>query len=216
MRLVHFFLAFLLVFQLFAVAGCDEKTEKSAHVLLTSEESVWFAPHFSGSTYRIDHAIPLDLLSELDVLLGNTGFWSLYDESKNLLGYARQIADPLDCSSGKCKAIRFFVLFDVHLNYTAVFHPEGKSGDFYKGVEGDLEADELFTPADWEFLHSLLLDPPTLLLEAEDTGVIVDAVTTATYEAYWDVVVRQAAYTTYTVLHHMITSRELIQGQVAE
>ena len=65
-------------------------------------------------------------------------------------------------------------------------------------------------------MHALLLDPPAKLLEAESTNVIVDAVTTATFEPYWDVVVRQAAYTTYKVLHHMVTSRELLQSQLAE
>ena len=58
------------------------------------------------------------------------------------------------------------------------------------------------------------MDPPALLLEAESSAQIVDAVSTATFEEYWDVVVRQAAYTTYRVIWHMITSRELIQAQV--
>jgi hypothetical protein len=216
MRNVNILFAISLICSAFVAAGCDEKTVKSEHVDLTSEELGWFSATHPSAATRIVHTIPGDLLSELDLAMGNTTFWSLYDAQKILLGHARQIGDPLDCSSGKCKAIRFFLLFDTNLNYTDVFHPAGKSGDFYKGVEGDPEADQLFTAADWEFLHSLLLDPPALLLEAESTAVIVDAVSTATYENYWDVVVRQAAYTTYVVLHHMITSRDLIQGQVAE
>ncbi len=200
----------------FAFAACDDKAEPSDRVALTDEETAWFAAYHPTATHKIIHEIPVDLLSEKDVTMGNTTFWSLLDEGKTLLGYARLIGDPLSCASGKCKAIKFFLLFDTNLNYSAVFHPAGRSGDFYKGVEGDPEADVLFTAADLEFLHDLLLDPPTKLLEAESTDVIVDAVTTATYEEYWDVVVRQAAYTTYYVLQHMVTSRELMQGLITE
>lgn len=198
------------------LSACDEKAKTSDHVPLTEEELGWFSPHHPTAVSKIVHGIPVELLSEQDVTMGNTTFLALYDAGKTLLGYARQIGDPLSCASGKCKAIRFFLLFDPGLDYTAVFHPAGKSGDFYKGVEGDPEADELFTQDDREFLHSLLLDPPTKLLEAESADVIVDAVSTATYEDFWDVVVRQAAYTTYYVLRHMINSRDLMQGLVAE
>jgi len=199
-----------------AFAACDDKTKTTDRVPLTEEETAWFTAYHPTATHRIIHQIPVDLLSEKDVTMGNTTFWSLYDAEKTLLGYARLIGDPLSCASGKCKAIKFFLLFDTNLDYSAVFHPAGKSGDFYKGVEGDLEADELFTQADLELLHSLLLDPPAKLLEVGSTDELVDAETTATYEDYWDVVVRQAAYTTYYVLQHMVTSRELMQGLVTE
>ncbi len=217
MRNTHFLFSIFLVVSAFGTPACDNgKKTTSAYITLTAEELTWFGTYHPTAVTKIVHEIPADLLSELDTTMGNTTFWSLYDAENTLLGYARQIGDPLDCASGKCKAIRFFLMFDTNLNYSAVFHPVGKSGDFYKGVEGDPEADQLFTAADLEFLHALLLDPPAKLLEAESTDVIVDAVTTATYEPYWDVVVRQAAYTTYKVLHHMITSRELLQSQLTQ
>ncbi|PKN21447.1 MAG: hypothetical protein CVU65_16815 [Deltaproteobacteria bacterium HGW-Deltaproteobacteria-22] len=217
MRNTHSLFAILLVVSALGSFACDNtKTEKSPHIALTVEEAAWFAPYHPTAVTKIVHTIPGDLLSELDTTMGNTTFLALYDVEKTLLGYARQIGDPLDCSSGKCKAIRFFLMFDTNLNYSAIFHPAGKSGDFYKGVEGDPEADVLFTTDDLEFMNALLLDPPAKLLEAESTAVIVDAVTTATFEPYWDVVVRQAAYTTYAVLHHMVTSRVLMQSQVVE
>jgi len=217
MRNTQSIFSILLVVSVFGMFACDNsKPEVSAHITLTAEELTWFSSYHPTAVTKIEHAMPTDLLSELDVTMGNTTFLSLYDEEKNLLGYARQIGDPLDCSTGKCKAIRFFLLFDTNLNYSSVFHPTGKSGDFYKGVEGDPEGDQLFSSDDLEFMHALLLDPPAKLLEAESTNVIVDAVTTATFEPYWDVVVRQAAYTTYKVLHHMVTSRELLQSQLAE
>jgi len=206
----------MLILLFFAFTACDDKTETSDRVALTEEETAWFAAYHPTATHKIVHDIPVDLLSEKDVTMGNTTFWSLHDEGKSLLGYARLIGDPLSCASGKCKAIKFFLLFDTNLNYSSVFHPAGKSGDFYKGVEGDPEADELFTQADLELLHSLLLDPPAKLLEVGSTDELVDAVTTATYEEFWDVVVRQAAYTTYYVLQHMVTSRELMQGLITE
>lgn len=211
------FLFFLLLILLAAgLSACDDKAKTSDHVALSDEELGWFGPHHPTAATKIIHSIPLELLSEQDVTMGNTTFLALYDTSKTLLGYARQIGDPLSCSSGKCKAIRFFLLFDTGMDYTAVFHPAGKSGDFYKGVEGDPEGDELFTQDDRELLHTLLLDPPTKLLEAESADVIVDAVSTATYEDYWDVVVRQAAYTTYYVLRHMVHSREVMQDLVTD
>ncbi|PKN47196.1 MAG: hypothetical protein CVU59_03685 [Deltaproteobacteria bacterium HGW-Deltaproteobacteria-17] len=217
MRNIRSLFTILLVLSALGSVACDNtKTEVSPHIALTVEEVAWFSPYHPTAATKIVHTIPADLLSELDTTMGNTTFLALYDAEKTLLGYARQIGDPLDCSSGKCKAIRFFLMFDTNLNYSAVFHPAGKSGDFYKGIEGDLENDTLFTADDLEFLHALLLDPPAKLLEAESTDVIVDALSTATFEPYWDVVVRQAAYTTYAVLHHMVNSRVLMQSQVVE
>jgi hypothetical protein len=216
MRHRSLLLSLLILLSASLLFSCDDKAKTSDHVPLTEEELGWFEPYHPTAVSKIVHGIPLEMLSEQDVTMGNTTFWALYDSGKVLLGSARQIGDPLSCSSGKCKAIRFFLLFDTGFNYSAVFHPEGKSGDFYKGVEGDPEGDELFTQDDREFLHTLLLDPPTKLLEAESADVIVDATTTATYEDYWDVVVRQAAYTTYYVLLHMVHSREVMQGLVTE
>ncbi len=205
-------LLFLSLFFLAMAAGCDDKAKTSDQVALTAEELAWFSPYHPTAVGKVVHVIPDAMLSQKDRDMKNDTFWALYDAQKNLLAYARLIGDPLSCASGKCKAIRFFLLFDPNLNYTHVFHPAGKSGDFFKGIEGDLEHDTPFTPEDLELLHALLLDPPTSLLEAESVDQIVDAVTTATYEAYWDDVVRQAAYTTYYVLHHMISSREYMQA----
>lgn len=210
MRASLFFL-FLSVFSL-AVPACDDKSKSTGPEALTPEELAWFAPYYPSAVSKVVHVIPDELLSQKDRDMKNDNFWALYDAQKNLLAYARLIGDPLSCASGKCKAIRFFLLFDPSLNYTHVFHPAGKSGDFFKGIEGDFENDTPFTPEDWELLHALLLDPPTSLLEAESVDQIVDAVTTATYEAYWGDVVRQAAYTTYYVLHHMVSSREYMQA----
>lgn len=203
---------FSFLFVLLMVFSCDEKTKKSDQIALNAEELAWFEPYYPLAVSKIVHTIPTEMLSQKDRDMNNDHFWALYDAQKNLLAYARLIGDPLSCASGKCKAIRFFLLFDPNLNYTHIFHPAGKSGDFFKGIEGDFENDTPFTAEDWELLHSLLLDPPTSLLEAENVDQIVDAVTTATYEPYWDDVVRQAAYTTYYVLHHMVTSREYMQA----
>lgn len=202
---------FSFLFVLFMVFSCDEKTKKSDQIELNAEELAWFEPYYPLAVSKIVYTIPTEMLSQKDRDMKNDHFWALYDAQKNLLAYARLIGDPLSCASGKCKAIRFFLLFDPNLNYTHIFHPAGKSGDFFKGIEGDFENDTPFTAEDWALLHSLLFDPPTSLLEVENVNQIVDAVTTATYEPYWDDVVRQAAYTTYYVLHHMVTSREYMQ-----
>ncbi len=216
LKLTRFSAIVLILLSSLQLACEGNATKKSEPVDLTMEELAWFAPYHPTAVTKIVHTIPDALLLELDITVGNTTFWSLHDAEGTLLAYARQIADPLVCGSGKCKAIRFFLLFDPQVRYTHIFHPAGKSGDFYKGIEGDPDNDELFTAADWEFLRALLLNPPTKLVEAESTDVIVDAVSTATYENYWDVVIRQAAYTTHIVLHHLLRSVDLIQSQISE
>ena len=195
----------------FLLVSCDDSSEQNSLTPLTTEEIGWFSNYVPGVTQKKVYQIPSNMLREADPSYGNTEFEALYDDSGNLLGYARQVASDVACATGQCSAIRFFLIYNSEANFSVIFHPEGKSGNFYKGLDTYEEGkEEPFTAEDWNTLNSILSDPPSKLLSASDENDIVDATSTATYDEYKDYVVRYAAYTTYLTLTYMIDTKDII------
>jgi hypothetical protein len=238
MKLLRLFIPIFLI----VVLGCDDPKDKVSYEELNVEENEWFLPHLPAAKYKIAHIIPEQYLFEHDVEFLNTEYLEFYDENKVLIGFGRKVATEVGCEGGQCKPIRFYIMFDDQGEYISVFHPEGRIGDgeFYKGIEcvpgiqstcpvdyicdatglsctndaSQMIDDELFTNDDLLFLHNTLLNPPTLLVDATETSVIVDATTTATYSVFENIVVKEAAYSTYTVLMYMLTTQELIKSLI--
>ncbi len=207
MRILPFWL--LLLSALFA--SCDDPAD-DPYTQLTASEMSDLSDALPTAVKKIDYVISDErLAAEKPYVIGSETLSELYDESDTLLGYSRLVNSQVGCHDGKCAAIKFVLVLDKDLEYVHLFHPSGTTiGEFYKGLENDTENSVLFDDADWHTLYALLTDPPALLLSLEDRLDMVDTTTGATYPEYHDVVVRGAAYTTYTVLEYLIHTKEIV------
>ena len=200
---------------LVTIFSCDDDNSSDGFIQLGIIEKSDLLSSLPNATKKIEFEISsADLDFEVEVLNGSNIVSALYDDDGILQGWSRLVNTGVGCHDNKCAAIKFIIVYDADLEYTTVFHPSDTTiAEFYKGLADNIEDSEIFTSDDWNTLHSLMSDPPTTLLEVEDRFDMVDAETGATYELYQDVVVAQAAYTTYTVLEYLIHTRELIQSE---
>ncbi|MBU1219975.1 hypothetical protein KKF34_06905 [Myxococcota bacterium] len=192
-------------------AGCDDGDPKSdGYVAVDAADTTLFSGYFATMDRKTSMAVPEASLEDYIISGDSAEIVKYIDAAGNVLGFTRHVKTGVGCHDGKCAAVQFYLVYDAAGNWLDIFHPEGETSDFYKGIPGDQDNSILFTSDDWENLKSLLSDPPSILLNLEDRLDMVDATTGATFETYVGSVVPSAAYTTYTCIEYLVNTGELI------
>jgi len=149
-----------------------------------------------GSRIRFTVEDPLDSLSSKEIT-------ELRDENGLPLWFSRNFHKVV-CLTGECRMVHMRIYWDGAGNYLG-FVPDEKE-PLTKTDHHD------FTPEDYRKLHTILADSISVLKtlkqeelivmpEKKDQNLKVDAITGATRQYLQDYLVRNAAYTCYTLWH---------------
>ncbi|MBN2723309.1 MAG: hypothetical protein JXR95_04470 [Deltaproteobacteria bacterium] len=201
----------------FIFQGCDDSSSSGPKIVsVDDDDKALFSSYFPDMQLKKEIPVPAESLEENIIEPKDASIVCIYDEFENVMGYVRHVKTGVGCHDKQCSAIQFDIVFDSQGEFLDIFHEEGTTAPFMKGIPDNTSDSIPFTEDDMTALKGFMANPPSLLLNLDDRLDMVDDLTGATFEAYVGSVVADAAYTTYTCLEYVVNTQLLIQTLFAD